>query len=145
MAENENIELARKQIDALNTRDLDQYVSRVDESYVGQSETAPGPVRGPEGARGNIGMLLNAFPDLRVEIQDILASGDRVVVRMRATGTHKGNFAGIAPTNKSFTLEACNVIEIQNGKVIRTRLYADNLTLFQQLGVVSLPRAASAG
>ena len=145
MAQNENIELARKQIDALNARDLDQYVSRIDVSYVGQSETAPGPVRGPEGARGNIGMLLNAFPDLRVEIQDILASGDTVVVRMRATGTHKGNFAGIAPTNKSMSLEACNVVEIRNGKVTRSRLYADNLTLFQQLGVVSLPRAASAG
>lgn len=145
MAEQENIQLAEKQIAALNARDLDQYLSRIDDSYVGQSETAPGPIRGREGVRQNFDALFRAFPDLRLEIEQIIASGDSVVTRVRGTGTHKGNFAGIAPTNKSIVIEACTVVEIRNGKAIKGRIYADNATLFQQLGVLSLPKATSAG
>jgi steroid delta-isomerase-like uncharacterized protein len=145
MAEQDNIALAEKQVAALNDRDFDLYVSRLDEGYVGVSEMAPGPIQGREGARQNIERILTAFPDLRLEIQKIVASGDTVVVTMRSTGTHTGNFAGIAPTNKRFVMEACNVVEIRDGKTIRGRLYADTLSLFRQLGVVALPQAATAG
>jgi steroid delta-isomerase-like uncharacterized protein len=145
MAENDNIEYAKKQIAALNARDLDGYLSRIDGSYVGQSETAPGPIQGREGVRQNLEGILRAFPDLRIDVEQIIASGDSVVARMRMTATHKGSFAGIAPTNKSVVLEACSVVEIRNGKAIKGRLYADNATLFQQLGALSLPRATAAG
>jgi len=145
MAEKENIEHVKQQMAALNARDLDGYLSRVDESYTGHSETSPGPIRGREGVRQNLETIFRAFPDLRVETEQIIASGDTVVVRMRMTATHKGSFAGIAPTNKSIVLHACNVAEIRNGKTIQGRLYADNATLFQQLGVLSLPRTAAAG
>lgn len=68
-----------------------------------------------------------------------------MVIRLRATGTHKGNFAGIAPTNKSIVMHACNVVELRNGKAIQGRAYADNAALFQQLGMLSLPKATAAG
>ena len=55
------------------------------------------------------------------------------------------NFAGIAPTGKSIAMQACSVVEVRNGKAVRGRLYADNATLFQQLGVLTLPKAVSAG
>jgi steroid delta-isomerase-like uncharacterized protein len=145
MAENENIQFAQQQIALLNSRDLDQYLSRIDDSYVGESETAPGPIRGRDGVRKNMEMILKAFPDLRIEIEQIIASGDHVVTRMRATGTHKGTFAGIAPTNKNIVMQGCSVVEIRNGKAIRGRMYADNAALFQQLGVLSLPKAKAAG
>jgi steroid delta-isomerase-like uncharacterized protein len=145
MAEKDNILFSEQQIAALNARDLDRYLSRIDDSYIGQSETAPGPIRGREGVRQNLEGLIKAFPDLRIEVEQIIASGDSVVTRMHATGTHEGNFAGIAPTGKSISMEACSVVEIRNGKAVRGRLYADNVTLFQQLGVLSLPRAMSAG
>jgi steroid delta-isomerase-like uncharacterized protein len=145
MAEKDNIQLAEKQIAALNARDVDQYLSRIDDSYVGELETAPGPIRGRDGARKNLEMLFEAFPDLRLEVEQIIASGDHVVVRVRATGTHKGNFAGIAPTNKSVSWRGCSVVELRNGKAIRGRLYADHASLFQQLGALSLPKAKAAG
>ena len=144
MAEKDNVELAKLQIAALNSRDLEGYLSRIDESYVGESETAPGPIRGREGARQNVEMILRAFPDLRIEVEQVIASGNTVVSRFRVTGTHKGHFAGIAPTNRSITMQACSVVEMSNGKAIRGRLYADNASLFQQLGVLSLPRATAA-
>ena len=145
MAEKDNILFSEQQIAALNSRDLDRYLSRIDDSYIGQSETAPGPIRGRAGVRQNLEGLIKAFPDLRIEIEQILASGDSVVTRMHATGTHEGSFAGIAPTGRSISMQACSVVEIRNGKAVRGRLYADNATLFQQLGVLSLPKAVSAG
>src|SRR6266853_4258676 len=130
MAEKDNIQLAENQIAALNSRDLDQYLSRIDDSYVGESETAPGPIRGRDGVRKNLEMLFAAFPDLRLEIEQILASGDHVVVRMGITATHKGTFAGIAATNKRVSFHARNVVELRNGKAVRGRLsYGDNATL----------------
>ena len=145
MAEKDNIEHAKQQIAALNARDLDGYLSRIDESYVGHSETRPEPIRGVEGVRQYIQSLFIAFPDLMIEAEQVIASGDTVVVRMRATGTHKGSYVGIAATNKSIVIEACSVTEVKNGKSIHSRMYADNVKLLQQLGVLSLPRATAAG
>ena len=145
MSEKENIQFAEQAIAALNAHDIERYLKLIDDSYVGESETMPGPIRGREGARKAIDMLLKAFPDLRLEVEQILASGDHVVTRVRLTGTHKGNFAGIAPTNKSVSWHACNVVEVKNGKAIRSRVYAENASLFQQLGVFSLPKAKAAG
>ena len=145
MAEKDNIEYAKQQIAALNARDLDGYLSRIDESYVGYTETRPEPIRGVEGVRQYIQSLFIAFPDLKIEVEQVIASGDTVVTRMRATGTHKGSYVGIAPTHKSIVIEACSFIEVKNGKTIRSRMYADNVKLLQQLGALSLPRATAAG
>jgi len=145
MAEKDNIQFVEQQVAALNARDLEGYLSRIDDSYVGASEIAPGPICGHEGVRQNIGMLFEAFPDVRLEIKQIIASGDSVAVLLRITGTHKGNFAGIAPTNKSFVIQGCNVVEVRNGKAIQAKLYADNVSLLQQLGVLPLPKATAAG
>jgi len=145
MAEKDNIKFAEQAIAALNARDIDGYLQRIDESYVGESEIAPGPIRGPQGVRQLLEMQLRAFPDLHIDIEQILASGDHVIVRAHVTGTHKGPFAGIAPTNKRVSWHSCNVVEVRNGKAIRSRLYSDNASLFEQLGVLSIPRAKAAG
>jgi len=144
MSEKENIQLAEQAIAALNARDIDRYLQRIDESYIGESETAPGPIRGPEGVRQNFNMLLTAFPDLHLEIEQILATADHVVTRVRITGTQRGSFAGIAPTNKSVSWRGCTVSEVRNGKVVRSRVYADNASVFQQLGVLATTKAAAA-
>jgi steroid delta-isomerase-like uncharacterized protein len=144
MSESDNAKYARAQVDSLNAHDINAYVSRIDDSYVGHSETSPGPVRGPEGARQSITALLTAFPDLKVEILNVITSGDFVVSQIRATGTHKGTFAGVAATNKTISIQGCNVIEVRNGKAVKGTLYSENATLFQQLGVLTLPKAAAA-
>jgi predicted ester cyclase len=144
MTENENIQIAHQQIAALNAHDIDLYVQRIDHSYVGESETHPGPIHGPEGARQVLTMTLTAFPDLRVEVEHILASGDQLVIQTRLSGTHKGILAGIAPTNKHVSWQGCNVVTLRNGKAIRSRIYADNLSLMGQLGVLPQPKATTA-
>jgi steroid delta-isomerase-like uncharacterized protein len=89
-------------------------------------------------------MYFAAFPDLQYEIEQILAVGDYVVSRWRATGTHKGNFIGIPATNRSISARGCTVTEIRNGKAIRGRIYADNAALLQQIGALSLPKTMTA-
>ncbi|MGD1090715.1 MAG: ester cyclase [Bryobacteraceae bacterium] len=144
MSEKENIKVAEQALAALNAHDVNKYVQLIDDSYVGEAELGPGPIHGREGARQRIGMLLTAFPDLRVEVEQILASGDHVVSRVRLTGTQKGNYAGVAPTNKSVSWQGCTVTEIRNGKAIRSRIYADNASLLQQIGALSLPKTTTA-
>jgi len=143
-SEKKNIQLAEQQMAALNAHDIDRYLQGIDDSYVGEAELPPSPIRGREEVRQALGIALAAFPDLRFEVEQILASGDYVVARVRLTGTHKANFRGIAPTNKSVSWRSCNVVEIRNGKMFRSRVYSDNASLLQQLGVLALPKATSA-
>jgi predicted ester cyclase len=145
MSDQENIRIAEQQIAALNARDLSVYLLRIDPSYIGESEIVPEPIRGPEGVRRMLDMVFAAFPDLRIESEQILASGDHVISQLRFTATHKGPYQGIAPTNPAVKWRACNVVELRNGKAIRGRLYADNASLLQQLGAISMPRATAAG
>ena len=67
MSEQENLQIAEHQIAALNAHDVERYLQRIDDSYVGESELAPGPLRGPAAVRQYLEMMFTAFPDLRIE------------------------------------------------------------------------------
>jgi len=145
MSEKDNLHLAEQAIAALNARDLDRYLKLLDNAYIGESELSPHQLQGPDAARQMLEGYFKAFPDLHFETEQVLTSGDYIVVRARMSGTHKGNFMGIAPTNKTIQSHGCNVIEVRNGKIVRNRLYSDNAKLFQQLGVLSMPKTQAAG
>jgi steroid delta-isomerase-like uncharacterized protein len=144
MSEQDNIESIKQGIALLNAHDIDAYVQRYDESYVSESEIS-GELRGPAAARQQLESIFAAFPDLHIKMEQIFASGDHVVARARFTGTHQGNFMGITPTNKRVSWGACSVVEYRNGKVARSRLYGDHASFFEQLGVLSIPRATAVG
>jgi steroid delta-isomerase-like uncharacterized protein len=143
MTEQDNLQVAKAAIAAINAHDMDGFAQNFDESYVGESEILPAPVQGRAGARQMLQNLLQAFPDVHSEVEQMIASGNTVVTRSLMTGTQKGNFAGIAPTNKKVSWHSCVVIEVKNGKAIRGRVYADHLSLFRQLGVVATPQATA--
>jgi steroid delta-isomerase-like uncharacterized protein len=143
MSEKDNLQLAKEALAAVNAHDIDSYVNLIDDSYVGESETI-GTIHGRDGARQLWKTLFQAFPDLQYEVEQMIASGDHVVIRSTMTGTHQGSFAGIAPTNKKVSWGSCVIAEIRDGKAIRTRTYADNVSLFRQMGVLPMPRTATA-
>lgn len=144
MAEKDNLQHAKEAIAAINAHDIDSYLKHVDKSFVGESETM-GVIHGHEGARQMFTTMFQAFPDLHYEVEEFIISGDQVVVRSELTGTHKGNFAGVPPTNKKVSWRGCTIVELKNGKAIRTRTYADNVSLLRQLGVLPMPKATTAG
>jgi len=143
MTEKDNVQLANQALAALNAHDIEGYLKLIDEAYVGESETL-GTVHGRAGARQMLTTMFQAFPDLHIEAEEIIASGTHIISRAILTGTHKGTFAGVAPTNKKVSWHSCNIVEVKNGKAIRSRVYADNVTLLRQLGVLQVPKATTA-
>ena len=85
-------------------------------------------------------MLLTAFPDLHLTIEDMFGEGDRVVGRYTYRGTHKGDFMGIPPTGKQVAVTGISIMRVANGKFLEEWINTD---LMQQLGVVSVPGQAS--
>jgi steroid delta-isomerase-like uncharacterized protein len=80
--------------------------------------------------------LTRSFPDLRHEIVDIVAEGDKIAIRLNVTGTHKGELQGIPPTGKKVSFSAMDFITLQDGKVSEEWLNADTMGLMQQLGAI---------
>jgi uncharacterized protein YhfF/predicted ester cyclase len=77
--------------------------------------------------------LTGAFPDLRIDIQDLIAEGDKVVARMTFHGTHRGPFRGIAATGRQVRFTAIRVYRIADGKIVETWANQDALGLLGQL------------
>jgi len=83
-----------------------------------------------------------AFPDWHTTIDDMVAENDKVVVRTTSTGTHQGEMQGIPATGKSITQYAIVIYRLTNGKIVEGRLQTDNLSMFQQMGLMAAPQAA---
>jgi predicted ester cyclase len=78
-----------------------------------------------------------AFPDLRMEAQDVLVSGDKAVARVRATGTHQGEFLGMAATGKSVDLQLIDITRFGDDGLPREHWGVfDVLAMMQQLGAI---------
>ena len=91
------------------------------------------------GNKATMSALLDAFPDSRFPIDDIIAEGDRVAVPHSFRGTHQADFQGIPATGKSVAVNAIVIFQMENDKVAETWLSADFVGLMQQLGGVPGP------
>jgi steroid delta-isomerase-like uncharacterized protein len=105
--------------------------------------TLPGLPTGPEGSKQFVQVYLNAFPDVHFTIDDQIAEGDKVMTRWTASGTHKGELAGIPATGKSSTVTGINVERIMNGKIVESWGIFDQFGMMQQLGVIPMPEPVS--
>jgi predicted ester cyclase len=81
-------------------------------------------------------VLLRAFPDLHVEVEDVIAEGDKVVSRNAVSGTHQGEYMGVAPTGKSITWNEIFIGRIVDGRVAETWGVVDVASQMRQLGLV---------
>ncbi len=122
-----------------NQGNIDAVDELVAPDAVEHEELPPGTPPGREGVKHFFALLRNAFPDLRVTIDDQIAEGDKVVSRVTLSGTHKGEFVGIPPTGKTVTFGAIDIIRVAGGKLVEHWGVTDNLGLLQQLGVVPPP------
>ena len=96
---------------------------------------APGQPAGPEGAKRVLAELTTAFPDFRASIKDILQDGDRVIVRSELTGTQRGAFMGIAGNGRQLSIQAIDIHEFREGRIVRTWHTEDWLSGLHQLGL----------
>ena len=81
-------------------------------------------------------MLITAFPDFKATIEHLVAEGDMIAYREICTGTHKGEFMGIAPTGKKIEIINTSILKIIDGKWAEAWPTLDLMRLMQQLGVI---------
>jgi predicted ester cyclase len=84
--------------------------------------------------------FINAFPDLNHTIDEIIAEGDQVSTRETVRGIHKGEFQGIPPTDKQFTMSAICLWRFKDGKLVEYRADGDMLGMMTQLGMELKPK-----
>ena len=83
----------------------------------------------------------DAFPDNHATIEDLLVDGDKAIVRYSITGTHKGQFTGIPPTNKKLAMWIIEIDRFAGGKIVEGWSRYDTLGIMQQLEVIPSPGA----
>jgi predicted ester cyclase len=98
---------------------------------------------GPEAVKSNVKAFREAFPDLTWAIEDVVAEGDRVAMRLMLRGTHLGVFRGIAPTGRQVTMQEMVFWRLLDGRLHSGWFQADMLGLRVQLG--ALPASWTAG
>lgn len=139
-------QVARAWYDAINRRDFEALTSLFDErsSLV---DPAVGTFTGPSGARAEVERWLAAFPNLRVEVKNLLAAGEQVLAEFILRGTHTGGldtpYGVLASTGRTIELPFCDVFSIRDGRILKLRTYYDSASLWGQLGLVpELPMLA---
>jgi steroid delta-isomerase-like uncharacterized protein len=96
-------------------------------------------IRGVKDYKQHVSDMYSAFPDFHFTIDDMVVEGDKVAVRFTATGTHKGEFRGIPPTNKKVTMWEIQIDRVAGGKFVEGWSRYDTLGLMQQLGLIPTP------
>jgi len=110
--------------------------------YVNHSPATPDQPTDPEGVKAVVGMFRDAMPDLRVIIEDMIAEGDKVVVRYTLEGTHEGKLFGVPPTGQRLSIKSISVERVSDGKIREHWRVTDSLDMMQQLGVIPAPEHA---
>ena len=126
----------RRMYDLINAGDVDGFGDLLADDFVEHEET-PGLAPTKEGVKAFFRMYTSAFPDLRMDVQEVLASGDKVVARTRATGTHQGEFMGMPATGKSVDVQLIDILRFGDDGLVREHWGVfDALAMMQQLGAV---------
>ena len=126
--------------DATNSRDLGRIAATVDEVFHPDARFhAPVPTgtSAAQAVKSAWAMLLRAFPDIRVTIEDTIAEGDRIVFRNTVTGTHLGEYRGLPPTGKSITYGEIFIVRFSEGRVAEGWGIVDVHAQLRQLGAPS--------
>ena len=121
---------------ALNAGNLDGFSAMLADDFVEHEET-PGLAPTKDGVLEFFRMYKAAFPNLHMEPEDVLTSGDKVTARVRATGTHEGEFMGMPPSGKDVDVELIDIIRFdEDGLAHEHWGVVDLMTMMQQLGAI---------
>lgn len=94
---------------------------------------------GPEAYARNVAQFVRGFPDLKFMVMDMIAEKDKVVAFWNISGTHKGEFRGIAPSGKKVSIDGITINHLANGKIMDSYVSLDMWGMMQQLGAIPAP------
>jgi len=133
MSRDENIAAQEHLAGSINEGRVDAAVESFAEDLV-DHDPAPGQGPGREGVRTFWNTLTAAFPDAHIEARHEVVDDDHVVVAYTLTGTHQGEFNGIAPTDKRIEINGIQIGRFENGQIVERWGSSDELGLMQQIG-----------
>jgi len=139
--EEQNKELARSFFAAIDRNDFDKLKELTSDDF---SLQAPG-LEKPWGLDGVIQVIkahYTSFPDWKHGIEDMVAEGDKVAVRLAQNGSHMAPYEGILPTGKKVLMPAQVLLVLANGKVKEFWAIENYLDFYQQLGMELKPKEA---
>lgn len=126
----------RRMYELLNAGDVEGFGELVADDFV-EHEVTPGLEPTRDGVIALFRMYIAAFPDLRMEPEDVLVSGDKAVARVRGTGTHQGKLMGMPPTGKSIDIELIDIMRFGDDGLVHEHWgVLDSLKMMQQLGAI---------
>jgi steroid delta-isomerase-like uncharacterized protein len=137
MSTEQNKAIVRRFIEGLNWGKLAIADELLTATYVDHSTPKQG--LGPEGFKQGISVYRSAFPDLNWTIEDSIAEGDKVVIRVTARGTHQGDLMGISPTGKQIAISAIAIYRLVDGKIAEAWVNRDIMGMLQQVGAIPMP------
>jgi len=135
MPAEENKAVVRRYQEAYNTNNLDALDQLVAADLVSHS-LFPGVPSSLEGGKQVHRLTLAAMPDFQTAIEDLVAEGDKVVMRFTATGTFKNEFMGLPPTGKLIKFTGISIFRLAGGKIVEHWAQEDELGLMRQLGAI---------
>jgi steroid delta-isomerase-like uncharacterized protein len=104
-----------------------------------EHEQFPGLEPGREGFKSFVTMFREAFPDLQVTVEDMIAEDDKVAARVTMRGTHQGKFLGIPPSGNRIEVPVVDIVRFADGMGVEHWGVTDNMAMMVQLGVASPP------
>jgi steroid delta-isomerase-like uncharacterized protein len=129
----------RSTYERISTGDIAGFGELIADHFVEHDEV-PGLPPTKEGMLDYFRMLQSAFPDMQMDVEDLIASGDKTVARVRATATHLGEFMGVPPTGTRVEVRLIDIMKFDDDGLVSEHWgVADLLSLMQQLGVVPRP------
>lgn len=127
----------------MSTKELKTFILRQIEDVWNNGHMDAIPDYWDEKLQGEIresrSMLLEAFPDLQIMAEEMIAENDKVMARLRFRGTHLGSFMGIAPTGNKIEWNGVRIWRVAGNKVIETWAIRDRLEVRQKLGAIPQP------
>jgi len=126
----------RRLYDLVNAGDLEGFGRQFADDFVEHSDI-PGLPPTKAGVLQYFQIMSRAFPDFRMDVQDVIACGGKAVARVRVVGTHKGEFMGIPATGKSAAVDLIDITRFGDDGLAHEHWgVVDMLTMMQQLGVI---------
>jgi steroid delta-isomerase-like uncharacterized protein len=135
MSAEENKDLARRSWESLSERNPDLIEEFYPPDLVWHAPDQD--IRGYEEARQYVSTFFDAFPDINITVEDVIAEGDQAVTRYTIRGTHRGETEEFGPpTGRQMEVEGITIHRIEGGKIVEEWERYDNLSVMQQLGLV---------
>lgn len=135
-----NKAVVQRLFEVWNTGNLDPIEELYAVGYVADYRPHAPLRHGCDAIKGMIQRVHAAFPDYHEELEEMVAEGEKVVVRLTIIGTQLGQWGPLLPTGKSVRFEEIAVLRFVDGKVVEQRGLTDNLAALRQLGVAPTPR-----